>query len=89
MENLFIYEGNRKGKEYYFNGKLRFEGKYVNGNRWNGKGYNANNNNFYELKEGTGNVKEYNYYDGKLVFEGEYFNGEKMEKEKNKIMKIN
>ena len=66
-----IYEGNRKGKEYYFNGKLRFEGEYVNGNRWNGKGYNVNNNNFYELKEGTGHAKEYNYYDGKLVFEGD------------------
>ncbi len=29
---------NRKGKEYYDNGKLEFEGEYLNGERWNGKG---------------------------------------------------
>ena len=28
---------NGKGKEYYSNGKLKFEGKYLNGKR-NGKG---------------------------------------------------
>ena len=26
-----------KGKEYHYNGKLRYEGEYLNGNR-NGKG---------------------------------------------------
>ena len=29
---------NGKGKEYDFNGKLIFEGEYLNGIRWNGKG---------------------------------------------------
>ena len=24
--------------EYYFNGKLKFEGEYLNGKRWNVKG---------------------------------------------------
>ena len=28
--------GNGKGKEYYYNGKLKFEGEYLNGKR-NGK----------------------------------------------------
>ena len=31
---------NGKGKEYYDNGKLKFEGEYLNGKNWNGKGYN-------------------------------------------------
>ena len=32
---------NRKGKEYYYkNGNIKFEGKYLDGKRWNGKGYN-------------------------------------------------
>ena len=28
---------NRKVKEYYSNSKLRFEGDYLNGKKWNGK----------------------------------------------------
>ena len=32
-----IYESNVKGKEYFKNGKLSFEGEYINGKR-NGKG---------------------------------------------------
>ena len=45
--NFLIFEGeylkgekNGKGKEYYYGGKLKFEGEYLNGKRWNGKGYN-------------------------------------------------
>ena len=30
-------ERNGKGKEYYSNGKLEFEGDYLNGKKWNGK----------------------------------------------------
>ena len=30
-------EKNGKGKEYYLNGQLIFEGEYLNGKRWNGK----------------------------------------------------
>ena len=30
---------NGKVKEYYKNGKLKFEGEYLNGEIWNGQGY--------------------------------------------------
>ena len=74
-----------KGKEYYYNGRLRFEGEYLNGKRWNGKYYNINGNIDYELKYGRGNCKEYNNR-GKLLFEGEYLNGERNGKYKDIIM---
>ena len=48
---------NGKGKEYNKNGKLIFEGEYLNGIKWNGKIYDLNSNNIYELKNGTGFVK--------------------------------
>jgi antitoxin component YwqK of YwqJK toxin-antitoxin module len=32
---LELKEG--KGKEYYDNGNLQFEGEYINGKRWNGR----------------------------------------------------
>ena len=48
-------------------------------NKYNGKGYDKNGNLIYELKNGTGKVKEY-YYDGKLEFEGEYLNGKRISK---------
>ena len=38
---------NGKGKKYYKNGKLKFEGEYSNGMKWNGKGYDINNNIVY------------------------------------------
>ena len=51
-----LYEGeylngkrNGKGKEYYNNGKLEFEGEYLDDKRWNGKGYDIPNNLIYEL----------------------------------------
>ena len=54
-----IYElinGNGRVKEYNFNGKLEFEGNYLNGNR-NGKG---------KEYDGNGNVKyEGEYLNGK------------------------
>ena len=40
-----------KGKEYYNNGHLRFEGEYLNGKWWSGKGYD-NNNISFEIKDG-------------------------------------
>ena len=50
---------NGKGKEYdYRNGKLKFEGEYLNGNKWNGNGYDNNNNIAYSLKDGKGLIKE-------------------------------
>ena len=79
-----IFEGkylngrrNGKGKEYYSNGQILFEGEYINGKIWNGNGYNIQGNFEFEIKDGKGNVKEYNYFRGKLLFEGEYRNGER------------
>ena len=67
-------EKNGKGVKYYTNHKLKFEGEYLNGKKWNGKGYNIDGNLEFELKNGNGKAKEY-YDDGKLKFEGEYLNG--------------
>ena len=76
-----IYEGeylngkrNGKGKEYDSIRHLIFEGEYLKGKKWNGKGYDENNNIIYELHNGNGKVKEY-YNNGQLEFEGEYLNG--------------
>ena len=67
---------NGKGKEFYFNDKIKFEGEYLDDLKWNGKEYDANNGQVYEIKEGKGNIKEYDYA-GLLIFEGEYLNGRK------------
>ena len=66
---------NGKGKEYEFEGRLVFEGEYKNGKRWNGKGYDKNGNLTGELKDGKGNLKEWNYYSE--IYEGEYLDGER------------
>ena len=67
---------NGKGKEYDKNNSLILEGEYLNGKKWNGKGYNGEDEDLvYELKEGKGYVKE--YIRNLLVYEGEYLNGEK------------
>ena len=65
--NILIFEGkyikgerNGKGKEYYENGKLKFEGDYLNGKRWNGNWYDLNGNILFEIKDGKGNIKVYN-----------------------------
>ena len=50
-------ERNGKGKEYYSNGKLRFEGEYLNGKRWNGKGFNMDKEDVFEIKEGKRKVE--------------------------------
>ena len=51
----------------------------MNGNKWNGTGYDKKGKIIYELKKGVGNVKEYKYYPGydRLIFEGEYSNGKR------------
>ena len=53
-----------------------FEGEYLIGNKWNGNGYDPDNNIIYTLKHGNGLIKEYDY-NGELIFEGEYLNGER------------
>ena len=54
-------ERNGKGKEYFKDakGKLKFEGEYLNGKKWNGKLYDKESNDIYELKDGKGFTKEY------------------------------
>ena len=42
-------ERNGKGKEYYDNGKLKFEGEYLKGKIWNGKGFNLNGKLEFEI----------------------------------------
>ena len=78
-----IFEGeykdgkrNGKGKEYNELGKVIFEGDYLFGKKWNGNGYDLDNNILYEIKNGKGYIREY-YTNGNLKFEGEYSNGEK------------
>ena len=66
-----------KGKEYYHNGIASFEGEYLNNKKWNGIGYDRNNNIIYELNEGKGYVKEYYDLLNKIKYEGEYLNGER------------
>ena len=77
--DIEIKEGNGKGKEYYSNGVLKFEGEYINGERnGNIKEYYSNGVLKFEGEyingEINGNVKEY-YKSGELRFEGEYLNG--------------
>ena len=63
-------------KEYNGDGELEFEGEYLYGKEWDGKGYNLNNNIEYVLYKGKGYVKKY-YNNGILMFEGEYLNGKR------------
>ena len=83
-------EINGKGKEYfhygyydrddgrmiYYDKIIIFEGEYLNGFKWNGKGYDKDNNIACEIKNGKGNLKSY-YDDGNLLSECEILNGEK------------
>ena len=62
-EGDLIYEGefingqkNGVCKEYYNGNKLKFEGEYLKGKKYNGKIYDFNNNEIYEIKNKT------NYY---------------------------
>ena len=61
------YGLNRAFNEFNYN-QLKFEGEYLNGKKWDGKGYDRNNNIIYEMKNGKGHIKEYNYKN-KLIFE--------------------
>ena len=68
---------NGRGKEFnFFTGNIRFEGEYLNGKEWNGKGYNENNEIDYEVNNGSGFIKKYDNK-GILKCKGEYLNGEK------------
>ena len=52
---------------------MKFEGEYFNAIRWNGKGYNKNGEEEFEIKNGNGFEKEYDD-NNKLIFEGEFEN---------------
>ena len=77
-EISIIFESDGKGKEYdNYNNFVKFEGEYLNGRKWNGKGYNKYNIQMFEIKNGNGHVKENIDFSSDLIFEGEYLNGEK------------
>ena len=67
---------NGEGKEYGDQGQLIFEGEFKDNKKWNGKGYDISNNVIYELKNGNGQIKEFQKKDI-LVFEGQHINGER------------
>ena len=77
--DFITFEGeypSGKGKEYFSKTKIKFEGEYKNGIKWNGIGYEPFNNKIYEIKNGKGYIKEYNFLQT-LIFEGEYLNGKR------------
>ena len=76
---------NGKGKEFDRYGNLIFKGEYIKGKKWNGKGYNSNQEVIYNIKNGEGNIMEYDPI-SKLIIKCKYLNGEKMGKEKNIII---
>ena len=50
---------NGKGKKYNNDGKLKFEGEYLNNKIWTGKGYNEHGKLEFEIKNGNGKIKKY------------------------------
>ena len=75
-DDHILFEGEYpigKGKEYFYNGKIKFKGDYINGIKWGGIGYDKYGNIIYELKNGNGYIKELDYF-GNLEYEGEYLN---------------
>ena len=82
LDGQLIFEGEylnnqrKKGKELIFVSYVSYEGEYLYGNKWNGKGYDKNHSIKYEIINGKGNIKEY-LDNGELIYEGEYLNGER------------
>ena len=81
FEGKYLYNHRVSGIQY-IKGIKEYEGEYLFDKKWNGKGYDENNNIIYELINGNGKVKEYNEYLACLIFDGEYLNGEKIGKGK-------
>ena len=71
---IFKWKKKWKRKKYYKTGKLKFDGEYLNGTKYNGKGYDINGNIILDLENGKG--KEY-YKFNMVKFEGQYFNGKR------------
>ena len=84
-------ERNGKGIEYYENKQIKFKGEYLNGKIWNGIGYYDDGKKAFEIKEGKGNIIEYDTK-GILIFKGKYLNGERngkgIEYHKNRQIKF-
>ena len=84
LDDTLLFEGeclngkrNGKGKEYDYEGKLEFEGKYLNDKEWIETRYDDDGNILYTFNNNiNGEGKEY-YESGKLKFEDEYLNGGK------------
>ena len=85
-----MYNFRIKGKEYYLDGKLQFEGEYLNDKIIFGKSFDEKGNikfNMDKLDENfTGQRKEYDFDYGFLIFEGEYLNGKRNGKGKEYYM---
>ena len=82
-EDILIFEGEYKhmtrnghGKELYNNGKIQFEGEYLDGKRWKGQTYNISGIKEFDIVDGGGYVREYNIY-GIKTYEGDIVNGVK------------
>ena len=75
-EGEYLY-GAKHGnfKEYYTNGKIQFEGKYLNNKKWEGIGYGKNGKIDYEIKDGIGTICKYDFEEN-IKFKGDYINGE-------------
>ena len=80
--NILIFEGQYQngkksgfGNEYYDNGKIKFEGKYLNGNKIKGIGFNRKGKIHFILND-NGKGKEI-YNNKNIQFKGEYLNGKR------------
>ena len=74
-----FYNGVRhgKGKAYDRYEKLKYEGEFFYGKKWNVKGYKPDGETLvYELKNGKGFIKQYYNSGDKIKYECEYSNGE-------------
>ena len=50
-----------EGIQYYNNDKVRFEGEYLNDRIWNGKMYDLYSEKYFEIKNGSGYITDYDY----------------------------
>ena len=57
-------------------GRIKFNGIYLKGKKWNGTGYDTKNNIIYNLNNGNGIICEYYDYN-ELKFQGKIINGQK------------
>ena len=76
FEGEYLYGYRKKGKAYV-NGVLEFKGEYFFEKKWNGVGFDENQNVIYKLNNGNGKIREYNDATNTLEFEGEYKNGQR------------